>query len=99
MRPRHRFKIERRRARSIYRILPLVGSCFPRVSRRTITAMISSTAIPIPTLKGVITLGGLGVGVGVAVGGGAFFSASIDSAYCRRCGVSVSLGFSLIASL
>ena len=61
--------------------------------------MISSTAIAIPIFKGVIKLGGLGVGVGVAVGGGAFFSASIDSEYCRRWGVSISFGFNRSASL
>src|SRR6266480_4060590 len=61
----------------LYRIRLLVGSSFPRVINRTITAMIINTAITIPILSGVIKPGFSGVGEGVAVGGGAFFVASI----------------------
>ena len=59
----------------------LVSSGFPRVSNRTMTAMMSNAAIAIPMLKGVIRLGfsGVGLGVGEEAGGGdAFFFASID---------------------
>src|SRR4029453_18740451 len=67
-----------------HRILLLVSSAFPRVSNRTMIAMIMRTAMVIPTFSGVIKLG-LGVGVGVAEGGGgAFFAASIPCTYCKR---------------
>src|SRR5204862_8345912 len=67
-----------------HRILLLVSSAFPRVSNRTAIARTIRTAIPIPTLTGVIKLG-VGVGVGVAEGGGgAFFAASIACTYCKR---------------
>ena len=67
-----------------HRILLLVSSAFPRVSNRTTIARTIRTAMPIPTLSGVIKLGA-GVGVGDAEGGGgAFFAASIACTYCKR---------------
>src|SRR5439155_14547551 len=60
-----------------YRILPLVSSIFPLVTRRQIIAIIRSTAIAIPMFSGVIKPGFRGVGEGVAVGGGAFFVATM----------------------
>ena len=50
-----------------HRILPLVSSGFPRVTKRTMMAMIMSAATAMPTLSGVIKLEP-GVGVGVAEG-------------------------------
>src|SRR6202040_4458400 len=76
------------------RILLLLGSTFPRVANRTTIAMISKTTTAITILTGVSKLGaGVGVG-GAAVGCGAFAAASIPRAYCKRCGVSISFGFS-----
>src|SRR5439155_20796249 len=71
-----------------YRILPLVSSGFPRVTKRMITAMIIRTAIAIAIFSGVIKPGFGGVAVGVAVGGSAFFAARIACAYCKRWTVS-----------
>src|SRR6266704_5380123 len=76
-----------------YRILPLVSSIFPRVTRRQIIAIIRSNAIAIPMFSGVIKPGFSGVGEGVAVGGGAFFAVSIPCTYCKRWKVSLSWGF------
>src|SRR6266487_6764556 len=88
-------------ARTFQRILLLVSSGFPRVSNRTMTAMMGNAAIAIPMRSGVITLGfsGVGLGVGDAAGGGdAFFFASIDCAYCKRWKVSLSCGFTFRAA-
>jgi hypothetical protein len=58
----------------------LVPSGFPRVSKRTTTAMMMSATMPIPMYSGFIKLSrpgfsGVGLGVGDAAGGGdAFFS-------------------------
>src|SRR6266481_5693449 len=87
--------------RYLQRITLLVPSGFPRVTNRTITAMMSHTAIAIPMLRGVIRPGFSGVGVadGEAAGGGdAFFCASTDCAYCNREKVSLSCGFSFSAA-
>src|SRR6266478_4519115 len=80
------------------RILLLVSSGFPRVSKRTTTAMMMSATMAIPIYSGFIKLirpgfSGVGVGEGEAAGGGdAFFFASIDCAYCKRWTVSLSCG-------
>src|SRR5438874_9180906 len=81
-----------------YRILPLVSSIFPRVTRRQIIAIITRAAMAMRTFNGVIKPGFSGVGVGVAVGAGAFFAASIPCAYCKRWKVSLSCGFSFCAA-
>src|ERR1700720_2234308 len=85
-----------RAARLHQRILLLLGSAFPRVANRTTIAMISKTTTAITILTGVNKLGA-GVGVGVGVGCGAFAAASMPRAYCKRCGVSMSFGFSFNA--
>src|SRR5205809_7873657 len=62
-------------ASPLYRIRLLVGSSFPRLTNRPITAMLINTAIASPILSGVIKRGFSGVGGGVAVGGGSFLVA------------------------
>src|SRR6516225_7574017 len=80
----------------LQRIMLLLPSGFPRVSKRTTTAMMMSATMAIPTYNGFIKLSrpgfsGVGLGIGDAAGGGdAFFSASIDCAYCKRWKVSLS---------
>src|SRR6266480_3918828 len=71
-----------------YRIRPLVTSALPRVRARTTAAIIMITRIAIPMLRGVNKPPPDGVGLGVAVAGGAFFAASMLRAYCSRCTVS-----------
>ena len=86
------------------RIMLLVPSGFPRVSKRTTTAMMMSDTMAIPMYSGFIKLSrpgfsGVGLGVGDAAGGGdAFFYASIDCAYCKRWKVSLSCGFTFRAA-
>src|SRR5262249_14483133 len=77
-------------AYALQRMIWLVSSAFPRVRNRTMTAMMISATIPIPTYNGLIKLispGFSGVGVGdgeAAAAGDAFLLASIDCAYCKR---------------
>src|SRR5207249_388385 len=91
-------------AYAFQRMILLVSSAFPRVRNRTITAMMMSATIPIPTYSGLIKLirlGFSGVGVGdgeAAAGGDAFLLASIDCAYCKRWKVSLSCGFTFRAA-
>src|SRR5947209_4900861 len=66
---------------SVYRIrVLLVGSAFTRVSIRTITAI---TTRMITSKKIVVGVTNDDDGVGVGVGGGAFFAAMRCCAYCR----------------
>src|SRR5206468_5780905 len=90
---------------ALQRILLLVSSGFPRVSKRTTTAMMMSATTAIPIYSGFIIklirpgFSGVGEGVGDAAGGGdAFFFASIDCAYCKRWKVSLSCGFTFSAA-
>src|SRR2546430_994640 len=79
---------QRRGYNSSYRIRPLlISSGFPRVISRITAATIPRTTIARIIVSGLNQVL-LGAGVGVAVGGGAFFAANILRAYCRRCTVS-----------